>query len=303
MSRLSFGAVLYDRPYLLLTLTTLFWGGNSVASRLAVGEISPMALITFRWGGVLAILLAIAVHQVRRDWPHLEARLGYVLGMGTLGFTAFNALFYVAGHYTTAVNIGILQGALPGLVLFFAFVMHGTRPGLGQILGMMVTLFGVAVIALHGDLATLRTLSFNTGDLLMLGACVLYALYTVLLPRRPKVGALSFFAGLSLGAFLSSLPLLAAEIALGAFTWPTPYGWGIVFYVAVFPSVISQVFFVRGVELVGPGRAGVFINLIPVFSAILAVLVAGEAFHFYHALALVLVFGGILWAEWSKRHG
>lgn len=303
MSRFSFGSLLYDRPYLLLTLTTLFWGGNTTASRLAVGHISPMALTTFRWLAVLVVLAVIAPRQVRRDWPELRSRLPYVLGMGALGFTSFNALFYVAGHYTTAVNIGILQGALPGLVLVFAFVLHGTAPGLGQIFGMAVTLFGVAVIALHGDVSTLWTLTFNFGDLLMLCSCVVYALYTVLLPRRPKVSALTFFAGLSIGAFLSSLPLLAAEVAIGAFQWPTPYGWGVVGYVAIFPSVISQVFFVRGVELVGPGRAGVFINLIPVFAAILAVLVVGEAFHPYHALALTLVLGGIVWAEWSKRHG
>lgn len=303
MSRPSLAAAFYGRPYLLLTLSALFWAGNTISSRLALGEVSPMALTTYRWGGVLAILAAIAFRQTRRDYRALRARWRYVLLMGALGFTFFNAFFYVAAHYTTAVNIGIIQGALPGLVFVFAYAMRGTAAGVGQIAGMAMTLIGVAVIALKGDAATLATLSFNFGDLLMLGACVVYALYTVLLPSRPKVGGLSFFAGLSVAAFVTSLPFLAAEAAIGQYQWPTPYGWAVVAYCAVFPSVISQVFYMRGVELVGPGRAGVFINLIPVFASIMAVALLGEAFHPYHALALALVLGGIFWAEWSKRHG
>lgn len=294
-------ARLYRQPYLLLTLSPLFWAGNTVASRLAVGEVSPMALTTYRWSGVLLLLAVFARRAVVADWPAMQTRLPYILAMGALGFTFFNAFYYVAAHFTSAVNIGIIQGALPGLVFVFAFLIAGTRAGWGQIAGMATTLIGVGVIAVRGDLAALATLDFNAGDLMMLGACVVYALYTVLLPRRPKISGLSFFAGLSVAALLTSLPFLAGEIAMGAYRAPTPFGWLVVAYCAVFPSVISQIFFVRGVELVGPGRAGVFINLIPVFASILAVLVLGEDFRLYHGLALVLVLGGIFWAEWSKR--
>ncbi|PKR89261.1 EamA family transporter [Pleomorphomonas diazotrophica] len=292
---------LYGRPYLLLVLSPLFWAGNAVASRLAVGEVSPMALTTFRWSGVLLLLALFAMKPIMADWPVMKGRLPYMLAMGALGFTFFNAFFYIAAHFTSAVNIGIIQGALPGLVFVFAYLIAGTRAGSGQLAGMATTLVGVGVIAVKGDLSTLASLDFNAGDLMMLGACVVYALYTVLLPRRPKIAGLSFFAGLSVAAFLTSLPFLAAEIAMGQYVAPTPFGWAVVAYCAVFPSVVSQVFFVRGVELVGPGRAGVFINLIPVFGSLLAVLVLGESFRPYHALALALVLGGIFWAEWSKR--
>jgi drug/metabolite transporter (DMT)-like permease len=128
-----------------------------------------------------------------------------------------------------------------------------------------------------------------------------YEIYTVLLPDRPAVGAMSFFAGLSVAAFLTSLPLLAVEIATGHYTPPTLAGWTAVVYCAIFPSVLSQIFFIRGVQLVGPGRAGVFVNLIPVFASILAVVVLGETFHLFHAVALALVGGGILYAERAGR--
>ncbi len=291
----------YGNAYVVLSLASLFWAGNVVASRLAVGEVSPMALTTFRWAGVLALLPFIAGTALRRDWPVLKGRLGYVLVMGTLGFTAFNAFYYVAAHFTSAVNIGILQGGIPGLVFVLAFLVRGTRAGVRQVAGMLATLLGVAVVATRGDLAALAGLDFNLGDLLMLGACVVYAIYTVLLPDRPKVAGMSFFAGLSVAAFATSVPLLAAEAAAGLYVAPTLTGWAAVLYCAIFPSVASQIFFIRGVELIGPGRAGVFVNLIPVYASILAVLVLGEAFHLYHATALALVGGGILFAEWAGR--
>ncbi|WP_237154483.1 DMT family transporter [Oryzibacter oryziterrae] len=301
MPKSSLWARFYAQPYVLLSLSTLFWAGNVIASRLALGQVSPMALTTFRWGGVLVLLGLFARQSLRRDAAVLKAHAGYILLMGALGFTFFNAFYYVAAHFTSAVNIGIIQGALPGLVFVFAYLMAGSRARVGQVLGMTATLLGVAVIAIKGDLATIATLSFNLGDLLMLGACVVYAIYTVLLPRRPKVGGLSFFSGLAVAAFLTSLPFLAGEIAYGQFEWPTLTGWGLVAYCAVFPSVVSQIFFMRGVELVGPGRAGVFINLIPVFASIMAVVILREDFHAFHAVALALVMGGIVWAERSKR--
>jgi drug/metabolite transporter (DMT)-like permease len=291
---------LYGNAYLVLSGASLFWAGNVVASRLAVGEVSPMALTAFRWLGVLAILAVIARRSLARDWPVMRERLGYVAVMGTLGFTAFNAFYYVAAHFTSAVNIGIIQGGIPGMVFLLAFLVRGTRARPAQLVGMLATLVGVAVVATKGDLAALAGLAFNFGDLLMVGACAVYAVYTVLLPDRPAVSGLSFFAGLSIAAFLTSLPLLAGEIALGRFQAPTPFGWLAVAYCAVFPSVLSQILFVRGVELIGPGRAGIFVNLIPVFASVLAVGVLGESFHVYHAAALALVIGGILWAERAR---
>ncbi len=288
---------LFDNPYLVLSGASLFWGGNVIASRIAVGDVSPMALTTLRWTGVLLVLAVIARGAWARDWPVLRKRLGYLALMGLLGFTLFNALYYVAAHFTTAVNIGIIQGSIPAFVFAIAFAFRGTRTHARQVLGMLVTLLGVIVLATRGDLSTVAGLRFNFGDLLMLGASLCYALYTVLLPNRPAASGLAVFAGLAVAAFLTSLPLLATEIAIGAYQSPTPTGWGAVLYCAIFPSVLSQILYLRGVELIGPGRAGVFVNLVPVFASVLAVLLLGERFEAYHAASLALVFGGILWAE------
>lgn len=288
---------LFGNAYLLLVLTTLVWGGNAVAGRLAVGEISPMAMTAFRWLGVVMLLAIFARRQVRRDWPKLRPRLAYLAVLGSVGFTGFNALFYVAAHFTGAINIGIIQGSIPVFVLLGAYAVFRTPVTGVQGLGVATTMLGVALIAIQGDPARLTALSFNEGDLLMVAACILYAGYTVALRHRPAVSGLSMFAVMATAAALSSLPLVLVELLTGAFLWPTPTGWALLLFVAIFPSFLSQLFFLRAVELVGPGRAGVFVNLVPVFAAALGVLILGERFALYHALALAFVLGGIWLAE------
>jgi drug/metabolite transporter (DMT)-like permease len=287
------------RAYLLLTLTSLCWGANAVFGRLAVGQVSPMALVTLRWLGALGLLVVFAHAQVRRDWPIIRRHLLFVSAMGAIGFTAFNALYYVAAHATTAVNIGIIQGSIPVLVLTGALAAYRTRVTGLQVAGVLVTMLGVAIVAAGGELARLATLAVNSGDLLMIIACILYAGYTVALSRRPPVSPLSLFTGMAGAALLTSLPLALAEAALGRFQWPTAAGWIILGLVTLFPSFLAQIFFIQGVSLIGPSRAGVFVNLVPVFASILALLVLDEPFKLFHAIALCLVLGGI----WLSEHG
>lgn len=286
-----------DNAYLLLTLTALQWAGNAVAGKIAVGEISPMVLTTARWLGVVILMGLVARKQLRADWPVLKTRLGYLALLGALGFTGFNALFYLSAHSTTALNIGILQGSIPVFVLVGAYLVFRTPVSLLQMLGVAITFSGVILVAVRGDLQQLLRFAFNPGDALMVLACLLYSSYTVALRHRPQVAALSMFSVMALAALIAALPLLALEIQRDAAVWPTKVGWGVVLYVTLFPSFLAQVFFMRGVQLIGPGRAGIFVNLVPIFASGLAVLILGEAFRWFHALALALVLGGIWLAE------
>ncbi len=260
-----------------------------------------MALTMLRWLLVLALLAPIVHGQVRRDWPVLRRHLPFLAAMGALGFTGFNAVYYVAAHYTTAVNIGIIQGSIPVFVLIGAFAAYRTAVTPLQVAGVVVTMLGVVLVGTGGDLARIAALAINRGDLLMVVACLLYAGYTVALQRRPPVAALSLFMALAAAALLASLPLVAIEAAWGQLQWPTATGWIIVVLAVLFPSFAAQMFFLRGVELIGPGRAGVFINLVPVFASILAVAILGESFAAFQAIALGLVLGGIWLSEWGKR--
>lgn len=287
----------FGQAYLLLVATSLFWGGNAIAGRLAVGEISPMALTCLRWVVVVCVLVPLFGSKLVAEWSMLRRSWLFIVLMGTFGFTAFNALFYGAAHYTSAVNLTIFQGAIPVLVLLGMVLFFRTRIRFLQILGMIVTMAGVVIVSVKADLQILRTLALNIGDVWMLIACVFYAGYTLGLRHRPAISGLVFFTALAIVAFLSSLPLLAIEIVHGTVQWPTFKGWLVLVYVGLMPSLVAQVFFMRGVELIGPARAGLFINLVPVFGALLAVVLLGEAFALYHALGLVLVLGGIWLAE------
>ena len=220
--------------------------------------------------------------------------------MGGCGFTLFNALFYVAGHYTSAINIGILQGAMPifvliGGLLAFAHSVRGI-----QVLGVVVTLIGVVIVASGGSLQALSASSINRGDLYMLIACLFYAAYSLGLSKAPKVSPIALFAVMAFVAWLLSLPLLAIETWLQGWQPPTARGWLIVGLITLLPSFLGQIFFIYGVKLIGPARAGPFFNLVPIFASILAVLILNEVFELYHALSLLLVLGGIWLSEFGK---
>jgi drug/metabolite transporter (DMT)-like permease len=249
---------------------------------------------------VLAVLALTCRRQIAESLPQVRRQWRSVLAMGATGFTAFSALSYVAAHHTSAVNLSILQGTIPMLVLFGGLVVHPGPVRAGQIAGAAVALVGVALVASNGRLESLARLQFNLGDLMMLGACVLYAGYTIALRSRGAGGgtsAIGLFFGLAMAAFLTSLPLLAIEASIGGLQAPTAKGWAILAFIGLLPSFVCHVFFIRAVALIGPARAGLFINLVPVFGALLAVLVLGEPFGLYQAGALILVLGGIALSE------
>jgi drug/metabolite transporter (DMT)-like permease len=288
---------LYQWPRLLLTLAAIFWAGNTVAARLAIGEISPFVLTTLRWFMVAGVLWPIYGREIREHWGEVRSRLLSITMLAVLGMSGFNALYYVAAHYTSAINIGILQGSMPIFVLAGAFLAHGTRASLLQMVGVLITAVGVVVVATRGTPLEILDIDLNKGDLAMLAACVLYAGYTVALTNRADVPGGAFFAVLAVLAAVTSLPLVGFEWLAGDLRAPTLNGFIVTTWIAIFPSFLSQVFYLRGVDLIGPGRAGVFINLVPVFAAALAVWLISEPFAPYHAVALVLVIVGIWLAQ------
>lgn len=288
------------KAYLMLTFTTMCWGANAVFSKLAVGEIPPMLLVSTRWLGALMLMLIFASSHIKKDWPIIRERLVYAFVLGMMGFTGFNVLFYSAAYSTTALNIGIIQGSIPVFVLIGSFLLFRTRVASLQYVGVALTILGVITVGTRGELLQLTSIIFNSGDIMMVMACSLYGAYTVGLRKRPDVSALGLFTVLAGAAFVVSLPFSILEFALDKAYWPTPFGWFIVAMITVFPSFLAQIFFIQSVEKLGPNRAGVFINLVPVFASVFAVIILSEPFEIYHGVALALVFGGIWFSERGK---
>ncbi|MGD9915350.1 MAG: DMT family transporter [Rhizobiaceae bacterium] len=290
------------RPaYVFLLLTTLFWGGNAIAGKLAVGHISPLLLNASRWTIAFAILAWMGRRQVAADWAAIRPKLGLLAMLGILGFTIFNIALYTALVHTSAINASIEQAGMPMLIFMLNFLLFGVRARAAQFVGFVMSIAGVALTASHGDPAQLLHLALNVGDALMLVAVVVYSIYTVALRYKPPVHWLSLMVVLTGSATLSSVPFAIGEFAWGGGIAPDARGWAIIAYTAIFPSILAQIFYIRGVELIGANRAGLFINLVPVFGTVLSIMLLGEDFHAYHALALALTLGGIALAEWSGR--
>ncbi len=256
-----------------------------------------MLIVSLRWFGAVVLMSVFARNTLRKDWPVLRSSLFILFLMGALGFTAFNALFYVAAYTTTALNIGIIQGSIPVFVLMGALLIFKVPVTGRQASGVIITLFGVAIVASGGNLHRLTSLSINQGDYFMVMACFLYSAYALTLRRFSGTSPLSLFAIIAAAAFISSLPLGFAEHLMGNLQWPTPKGWVIVGLITFLPSFLAQICFIQGVTDLGAGRAGIFVNLVPVFAAILAVSILQEPFQWYHGLSLVLVVGGIALSE------
>jgi drug/metabolite transporter (DMT)-like permease len=297
---------LMERPYLILVLTTLFWGGNVVAGKLAVGHIDPHSLMILRWTGALLLVLPFAIGPLRRDWAIVRAKWWLYLFYGAVGYATFNVFVYVAAYYTSGVNIALEQVAVNIFVILFNFVLFRTKVKALQLLGVLLTIVGVAIIATHGDLGRILKLEVNLGDLFIILACIAYAIYSIALRWRPQTNWLSFLSATFVGAILASFAYQAGlgngpGSLLSNFSAIDLQGWLIAAYTAIFPSVLSQLFYVRGVELIGSNRASLFINLIPLFGTVGSVVVLGESLESFHLIAATLVAAGLVLAEWSAR--
>jgi len=288
---------LFSQPYLLLVLTALFWGGNAIAGKLAVGHISPFILTSSRWLLAMAIVYPFAIPHLKKDWQKIKPHFWFLVFLGTIGFTIFNNLMYSALVHTSAINVAIVQASMPLSVFALNFLLYKLRATNLQMMGFSLTLIGVIIVASRGDLQSLLQLDFNFGDLLMLIAILTYGVYSVLLKNKPDIHWLSFITILGTSALITSLLFSFWEVQNGSAIFPDIQGWMVIVYTAIFPSILSQVFWMRGLELIGSNRGGVFINIVPIFGSGLAILLLGEQFHLYHAIALVLVIGGVWLAQ------
>lgn len=289
------------KAYIFLLITTLGWGGNAVVGKFSVDHIAPFTLSAARWAMAVALILAISLTQIRRDWPEIRRHWLLMLCYGAAGFAGFNALLYTALKYTSAINCVIEQAGIPGFIFIGNFLLFRISARPAQILGFTLTLLGVGLTATNGSLTSIGGLSLGLGDGLMLVAVLLYAGYSVALRWRPNVHWKTLMAFSAIGAALACLPLLASEILAGHFIIPDAIGWAAVLYTGTVPSLVSQVLYVRGVELIGSNRAGLFINAIPIFGILLSVLFLGEPLHTFHLIAMAMVIAGIAIAEWGRR--
>jgi drug/metabolite transporter (DMT)-like permease len=288
---------MWNSAWALLVLSNLFWAGNIVLGRGVVGMVPPIALAYWRWTGAFVIAFGFAWPHLKRDAPILLRHWRMLLLLSATGIATYNTMSYIGLTGTTALNVLLLQSAGPLIIIVWAFVLFGDRPTLRQTTGVLISLAGVATIAAHGSLDSLLQLKLNRGDVWILVAMVIYGVYAAMFRRRPAAHPLSFLvATMGIGS-LMILPFYLWETAQGGRILGGLPAWLALAYIAVFPSFIAYLFFNRGIELIGAGRAGQSWHLMPVFGSILAVLFLGETFYVYHAIGIGMIGAGILLAS------
>ena len=280
-----------------LILTMALWAGNHILGRWAHGNIPPMTLAFLRWSLAAVLMFPFAYGAIRADWPVIRQSWQRILVLGFMGSGIYNTLQYIALTETTATNAAILNSWGPLLIVLAGAVLFSDRLRATQLTGMAVSLIGVAVVVLHGEIGRIATLSFNRGDLVMLFATGVWALYTALLRTRPAISTLSFAGVTSIIAGLVNLPLAGWEYANGQVMAVTAETLAAVLYAGVLASLAAYFFYARGVEIIGANRTGVFIHLIPLFTSVLAFLLLGEEPALYHAAGFGLIVAGVFVAQ------
>ena len=285
---------IFKNGIILLCLAMLGWAGNTVAGRMSTGEISPMVVVFLRWFIISIFLILFLNKKLILSFKLISGKLVWLCLMGSLGLTGFNALFYIAAQNTTAINLGIIQGIMPAIILVGSVIMFKEAVNFTKVTGLIIAFFGVLVVVSQGDYERVILLSFNYGDLVMLCACFFYSGFTLGLKNKPVIDPIVLMTYFSLSALLFSIPLIITEYYLGLIQVPaTSTAWLTILYIAFVPSFLAQIFFIRGVELVGASKAGLFINFLPIFAAILGVLLLGERLFVYHLISLFIVLLGV----------
>ncbi|WP_100259110.1 DMT family transporter [Qipengyuania seohaensis] len=287
---------MWSRAYVLLTFTALFWAGNAIVARAARELVPPVALAFWRWTIALAIILPFAWGHLRRDAPVFRANWKMLLVLGALGIGAFNTLLYTGLQETTALNAMLLQSGQPALILFLGAIFMGDSTALRQIVGAAIALAGVLWIIARGNLGILGTLNFNEGDLVIGLALCLWAIYAVMLRHRPAIHPLSLFAVTLVVGIVGIAPFYALELSSDRYIVLQKESLLAIGYVSIFPSILAYLFFNRGVELIGSAGTGMYMNIMPIMGAGLAIVFLGEHLRSFHAIGMALIVGGILLA-------
>lgn len=286
--------------YCMLVVVMLLWAGNSIVGRAVREDIPPLFLALLRWTGALLVIAPFAARHVIADRAAIARNWPVILMLGLLGVAAFNGFLYSGLRYTTASNGMLMQAAIPALVLLVDFVIFRARAGLGAILGVALSTFGVVVIVFQGKLGALSQVAFNRGDALILCGVVAWAFYTSLLRLRPALHWQSFLAVTFAIGVLAMAPGAAAEWhEIAAMQW-SPRVFAAILYVALLPSVVAYALFNAAVATLGPASAGQAITLMPLFGALLAALILGEQLHSHHFAGMTLILGGILVSAFAR---
>jgi drug/metabolite transporter (DMT)-like permease len=286
--------------YVLLPLAAACWAGNHVVARAIAGHVPPASMAVVRWIVVFLLVSLLALPHVIRDWSKLRQKKGVMAFLALTGGALFGTLQYVALQYTTAINMGVVGSVSPAFIVAASFLLFGDRLGFIQLVGVAISLMGVLAIVTQLHPETLLTLSFNSGDILILINMAFWAVYCACLRLRPAVHPMSFLFVLSIYSLLGNIPFALWEYASGYELVADQLTVSAILYAAIFTTLLAYVAWNRGIDLVGAPRASAFLHTIPLFGTTLAMIFLGEELKLYHVIGFLLILSGVSLAARSR---
>ena len=290
--------------YFLLVLTTIFWSGNFIVGKAAsMYEIPPFSLNFYRWFFAGLILLPFTIKELINKRNYIINNIGFFIILGITSITIFNSIVYYSLYYTQVINGVLMISTIPVWIIFIASLLKIEKTNIFQIIGVILSLTGVIFIITKADLELIKNLDFNKGDLSMVAAMFAWAVYSALLKKKTyEISQITLLQVVIICGLVFLIPIYFIEMNTGNIIKLGKPFYLTLTYVVLFPGLASFFFWIKGISIIGANRAGVFLHLMPIFGAIMAMIIFDEKFMFYHFLGAIFILMGIILSNKKTQH-
>ena len=290
--------------YILLVLTTLFWSGNFIVGKAAsIYEIPPFSLNFFRWFFAGLILMPFTIKEIINKKKYILSNLGFFIILGITSITIFNSIVYYSLYYTQVISGVLMISTIPVWIIFISSILNIEKTNPFQINGVILSLTGVLFIITKADIDLIQNLDFNKGDLTMVIAMFSWAIYSALLKKKKyEISQITLLQVVIICGLVFLIPIYFIEMNMGYFIKLGKPFYLTLAYVVIFPGIAAFFFWIKGISIIGANRAGVFLHLMPIFGAIMAMIIFDEKFMFYHFLGAIFIILGITLSNKKKSN-
>ncbi len=288
--------------YLILILTTIFWSGNFIVGKAAsTYDIPPFSLNFYRWFFAGLILFPFTIKELIAKKKYILENIGFFTILGITSITIFNSIVYYSLYFTQVISGILMISTIPVWIIFISSILNIEKTNIFQIIGVVFSLLGVIFIITKADLEIIKNLDFNKGDLSMIVAMFSWAVYSALLKRKKyEISQVTLLQVVIITGLIFLTPIYFIEMYMGnIIVLGIPFVLTLT-YVVFFPGLASFFFWIKGISIIGANRAGVFLHLMPIFGAIMAMLIFNERFMFYHIFGAIFIIAGITLSNKKK---
>ena len=289
--------------YLLLILTTLFWSGNFIVGKAAsIYQIPPFSLNFYRWLFAFLILLPFTFKEILSHKKYILDNISFFIILGITSITIFNSIVYYSLYYTQVISGVLMISTIPVWIMFIASILKIEKTNLFQIIGVILSLTGVMFIITKADIELIKSLDFNKGDLSMVVAMFAWATYSALLRKKTyEISQIALLEIIIICGLVFLIPIYFIEMSSGNLIILSKPFILTLTYVVLFPGILAFLFWIKGIAIIGANRAGVFLHLMPIFGALMAMVIFKEKFMFYHFLGAIFIIAGITLSNKNKK--